>query len=55
MINSFDVCGVTIDNVEKIFCMQILLSDRHTEKSTADISDIVDDEVDVSILLTNQL
>ena len=47
-INSFDVCGITTKNVEKISCTQNLISDRHTETIHADINDIIDDDdVDV--------
>ena len=55
VINSFDVCGITTNNVEKISCIQNLTSDSHTETTAADIDNVIDDdEVGMSIPLTNQ-
>ena len=34
--------------------MQNLISDRHTETTTTDINNVIDDEVDLSIPLANQ-
>ena len=48
---SFDVCCITTDNVEIIFCIKNMFSDSNTEKNIAHIINFInEDENDIPVL-----